>query len=640
MGIIRNLFNAATPNLINEVKKHFHLQNQMEWQAAYDKFLNQNKTEKQAAILATLEVMEQEIDYFANKNNEDEVLNAEKSETFQQLRGKMVEAARDAKCPEGDIRSALGKAIEMDFQHYPPHGTDSLYSALSRAEEEYNAQCMAQIESINKKVYPNANQMLTDFYKQRDIDAVVRMRDTAKTSFDTVWKNIREIAAAPSSQEKTPLQIYDEAVRQAKETLREKYREVVPNVMAMTKAAPQYTRKGLSPNFAAPYLLHLPQNQHQSFISQYKDALIAATVDGGLSPKVMARVGAATCARFDDYKKNINSCQMYQFTIKDVEAHKAEIENGTFPGPNTTGGAFYASDDLRGKQIIDLCTCPPTIQLGEYATSITEPVIMAQQAPDGTTAWHMSADLLHPSARTSSAGAFMTEINARKNAYEKLEASVRETKSSEEAIDQLLNYPTEEQRNAMIFAFGAHGFMNINPASLSTAEVYAQQFMRMMTEPDANPPKPLDISMKATNFYEKFTQQCEALMGPQTTLSEVPLDIAIKAMDRTIDNCAMQRYEDVNFAPGTQGGIMLNEMRAMNNAIKDSIGTIPQDKVSQFLAEGFDRAAIYPEVVYSKTAEQFIKEAAQQVINDERDFDPDWNPDTADTFDEWDVGDD
>lgn len=631
----KELFTPTTTLIIEEVKEHFNDQNKIEWQTAYDKYLNQNKTGKRSDILATLEVMEQEIKYFANKNNEEEVLSAERSEALKQLRGPLIEAARRARCPEGDIRSALGTAIEMDFQHYPPDGTGLFYSALSGAEEEYRAQCRAEMERIDKKVYPNTDRILADFYRQRDIDAVIRMRDTAAISFKTVWKNIGKIAEDPSNQGKTPLQIYDEAVKQAKETLGEKYREVVPNVMEMTQVAPQYNRGGLSPNFTEPYLLHLPQNQHQSFISQYKDALIAANVSDGLSPKLIARVGAETCALFDDYKKNINSCQMYQFTIKDVEAHitddhNNEIENGTFPGPNTTGGAFYASDDLIGKKIEDLCTPPPTIQFGKYATIIREPVIMAQQAAGRITVWHMNAGPLNSAAQMSPY-AFVTEIKALKNAYEKLEASVGATQSSKETIDKLLQSPTEEQRKAMIFAFGAHGFMNINPASLSTAEAYVQQFMRMMTEPDANSPKPLDISMKATTFYDKFTQQCKDLLGSQTTLSDVPLDIAIKAMDRTINNCAMQRYEDINFEPGSQGGRVLHDMRYINDAMKASIDMIPQDKMSEFLGAVFNRTtAIYSGALSQHIARQFVEEACQQVSID---HDKDRDPDTLDEMD-------
>lgn len=168
----------------------------------------------------------------------------------------------------------------------------------------------------------------------------------------------------------------------------------------------------------------------------------------------------------------------------------------------------------------------------------------------------------------------ISEITNRQLAYDKFELSLNQT---HEIKRDGINLHDPEEACKAAEAFGAHGFMNQDPASLSTEQMYCQQFMRMMTQD-----QPLDVALKAEPFHLKYNANLDALEQkfPNASINQ----LQVEAMRNTINAFNQSAVKSHN----SQEQQMFEEMEKMNNACGKVMNTVSQRNMTDFVKEYVD----------------------------------------------------
>ena len=196
----------------------------------------------------------------------------------------------------------------------------------------------------------------------------------------------------------------------------------------------------------------------------------------------------------------------------------------------------------------------------------------------------VSHDFLHPDIFSSTEhvpfgqvpkhSKLIAEIINRQSAYDRFELALNETHEiKRDGID--LHDPKEACKAAE--AFGAHGFMNQDPASLPTEWMYCQQFMRMMTQN-----QPLNIALKAETFHLKYNANLDALEQkfPNASINQ----LQVEAMRNTINAFNKSAVKSHNL----QEQQMFKEMHQMNDACGKVMDTVSQHNMTKFVKEYVD----------------------------------------------------
>lgn len=192
----------------------------------------------------------------------------------------------------------------------------------------------------------------------------------------------------------------------------------------------------------------------------------------------------------------------------------------------------------------------------------------------------------------------ISEITNRQLAYDKFELSLNQTHETERDDINLRNPETACQAAE---AFGAHGFMNQDPASLPTEQMYCQQFMRMMTQN-----QPLNIALKAEPFHAAYSKNLDALEQkfPNASINQ----LQVEAMRNTINQSAAK-------SDNRQEQQMFKEMQQMNDACGKVMNNVSQHNMADFVKEYVD--CIQKDFINSSDFENDAKRIADKI--EERD---------------------
>lgn len=195
----------------------------------------------------------------------------------------------------------------------------------------------------------------------------------------------------------------------------------------------------------------------------------------------------------------------------------------------------------------------------------------------------------------------ISEITNRQKAYDRFELALNET---HEIVCDGINLHNYNTACEAAEAFGAHGFMNQDPASLSTEQMYCQQFMRMMIEN-----KPLDVALKAKTFHLKYDANLDALEQkfPNASINQ----LQVEAMRNTINTFHKSAVKSDD--PLDQK--MFEEMQQMNDACGKVMDTVSQHNMTDFVKKYVD--CIQKDFPNSSDFENDAKRIADEV--EERD---------------------
>lgn len=169
---------------------------------------------------------------------------------------------------------------------------------------------------------------------------------------------------------------------------------------------------------------------------------------------------------------------------------------------------------------------------------------------------------------------FIAETANREAGYNRFELALNRT---HEFKREGLNFHNPNTARKAAEAFGAHGFMNQDPASLPTEQMYCQQFMRMMTQN-----QPLDIALKAEPFHLAYNANLDALEQkfPNASINQ----LQVEAMRNTINAFNKSAVKSHNL----QEQQMFKEMHQMNDACGKVMDTVSQHNMTSFVKEYVD----------------------------------------------------
>lgn len=195
----------------------------------------------------------------------------------------------------------------------------------------------------------------------------------------------------------------------------------------------------------------------------------------------------------------------------------------------------------------------------------------------GNVSWAMTRDMMHEAKFTDehvtvgsvpTHAAITAEAMNRGTAWERFENSLNQTYTSQL---HRLHLGDPVTMRAAEESFGAHGFMQQDPASLPAEQAYCQQFMRMMTEN-----QPLNIALKSDAFHQSFNARMDML---EHQFPKMPAhEMAVKAMEVTIDEFRQSALTTRNLLEQQ----VFREMQQMNAACGQVIGTVSIENTAQF----------------------------------------------------------